>query len=63
MVHGRFNFTEIARKIKIARKTKHRFGGGMIDSARLVVIRTIISRRDVGNKISYQKYEKDLSNI
>ena len=35
----------------------------MMDSARLMVIRTIISREGIGEKIPSRKYEKDLINI
>lgn len=35
----------------------------MIDSAKLMVIYTAISREDVGRKIPHWKYEKDLNNI
>ncbi|WZZ07640.1 hypothetical protein YC2023_093561 [Brassica napus] len=55
MAHRRFSSAEIARKIK------HDFGGGMMDSARLMVIRTIISREGIGEKIPHRIYEKDLS--
>ena len=34
-----------------------------MDSARLMVTRTIISREGIGEKILHRKYERDLSNI
>ena len=39
---------------------EHYLGVGMLDSARLMVIRTIISREGVGEKISHWKYVRDL---
>lgn len=35
----------------------------MMDSAKLMVIYTAISREDVGHKFPHRKYEKDLNNI
>ncbi|WZZ03566.1 hypothetical protein YC2023_089487 [Brassica napus] len=55
MAHRRLSSTEIARKIK------HDFGGGMMDYARLMVIRTIISREGIGEKIPHRIYERDLT--
>ena len=34
-----------------------------MDSARLMVIHTIISREGIGDKIPHRIYERDLSNI